>query len=735
MKSIKADIRKNLFAERFYKDGRDGASVGSKETSKIPFMKKPVLTQKHVTNKALSLIALRGLIYGKSKQDILSKMREMCERDEEIYETAYLKGAKDYKSLAMSSYTQIMLQHKTRYKQLASIAQAHGLHKEQIDIAARQDKLFHSPVKEQGKGKDAEVKLLVEVSIYDTDKLSEGERKYLIEFMDKCGGEEIDYKRIIFVPNILRQFHIEVQRVLYRKSYYHCYRWLFSISQKNAFIDNWHIKLLCDKLQNITARIVQEKRKEKNLIVNLPPRGSKTLIFSTFYVIWAWIQNKDLQFVVTSYGEEIVKQKSIDTMNILRSDNFLELFPDMTLSQHRGSQTAFSIEGSHGQRLGQTMKGGVTGFGGHVVVIDDPLSASDSLSKVRREHINRVFDTTITTRTVGLDVTVFVIIMQRLHENDLTGHILAKEGYEQEWEFIKVPAIAESEDDVSPKELYKNFKDGLFWKEYIRRERLEQLQRSMGVAYYGQYLQVPIPNKGIIIHNEWILYEQREEIQKATAGLAVHFIIDLSLGKGDPTGCIAYYFTKNGVFYVIDAWWEKLSLDKVLEKLQVYTAPREKEEAPLMRIDGRSIVYIECDNVGQSFMQFMDARKDTIKFRYEPIDIPANRDSKEQRLTSASIAFSSSKVYFLKNTVWQAEMVHQLTGFPNTKHDELSDCIAWMVLIHKHEQIIFAPDLLNASNDPSPSPPSAAPLNPIQIEDPYNEGFNDPWRGGDQEQV
>ena len=646
---------------------------------------------RRLSKEALAMVALRGLIYKQSTDEIFDSMRRVGHASDKDYSIAFAKAQGNYTTLSTSSYHEIVTEHVVRYKHLRSIAEAYDLPEVLTKIDNRTGDLFLSPDTSYGSD-DSKVKLTVDNSRYNVESLSSANIKSIGNLITKCGGDEVDYKEIIFSPKLLSEFHRQIQRNLYKQSYYHFYKWAFNLKHdKGDFRDNWHIRKICNLLQDRVFGIIQRKKDQKSLLINLPPRGSKSLICNIYLNFWAWLHNANMRFVAISHGEKIITSQNKDALRLMRDPRVLNIFPELKMSSTRGKTADFGPEAGEGTRWGVPIGGQVTGVGGHILVVDDPLSATNARSTTERQKVNAIFSGTLSTRMKTPGTFVQIVVMQRLHEDDLSGHLIVDPEFKKYWDFIKLPVFAGSEEDVSPKEWYKYYKDGHFWPSYLTESVVNRMKSQLGSDFFGQFLQDPIPTDGIIIQHAWIRRESKDVIDELTQGMVTHFVVDMSLGKDDPTGCIAYRVTRGGIFCVIDAWCAKIDNPDALDKLKVYV----KEFG-----DHRSIVYIEFDNIGQLFMQWLN-RQETVGFNYQGIDIPGKRDSKPQRLTSVSSSFANSKVIFQDNTIWIEEMVRQITSFPNVKHDEYVDCVAWMLLLNKPTEILFDQAMMDgdASSD------------------------------------
>src|SRR6266576_1768530 len=197
---------------------------------------------------------------------------------------------------------------------------------------------------------------------------------------------------------------------------------------------NWHIEVIAGKL---TA--VREGR-TRRLIINLPPRHLKSLMASIAFPAWCLGQDPSAQILCVSYAQDLADKLARDCRSIVLSPWYQQIFATR-LAPHRQAVQEF-LTTRQGYRLATSNGGVLTGRGADIILIDDPLKPEEALSKAQRQACNEWFVHTLYSRLNDKRHGAIVIIMQRLHEDDLVGHVLAQEG----WEVLSFPAIAEADE-------------------------------------------------------------------------------------------------------------------------------------------------------------------------------------------------------------------------------------------------------------------------------------------------
>ena len=180
--------------------------------------------------------------------------------------------------------------------------------------------------------------------------------------------------------------------------------------------------------------------KIRRLIINLPPRHLKSLMASIAFPAWCLGHDPSAQILCVSYAQDLADKLARDCRSIMISPWYRRIFPTR-LAPHRQAVQEF-LTTRQGYRLATSNGGVLTGRGADIILIDDPLKPEEALSAAQRKAANDWFDHTLYSRLNDKRHGAIVIIMQRLHEDDLVGHVLGQEP----WEVVCFPAIAEAEE-------------------------------------------------------------------------------------------------------------------------------------------------------------------------------------------------------------------------------------------------------------------------------------------------
>lgn len=270
----------------------------------------------------------------------------------------------------------------------------------------------------------------------------------------------------------------------------------------NPYLHGWHIDAICAHLEAITSGAFLAKGLSNRLLINIPPGTMKSLVVSVFWPAWEW-GPKGLashRFVTTSYSETYAKRDSRRMRSLVTSDWFRSLWPEVELI--RAGEASFA-NSKTGFREGMPFKS-LTGSRGDRVIIDDPHSIDTAESEAEREATTRTFRESVPTRLNDPERSAIVVVMQRLHEKDVSGQILAlKLGYQH----LMLPMEFEPERRCRTAIGFEDPRtsDGeLLFPERFPREVVERDKVPMGsYAVAGQFQQRPVPREGGLFKRGW----------------------------------------------------------------------------------------------------------------------------------------------------------------------------------------------------------------------------------------
>ncbi len=268
------------------------------------------------------------------------------------------------------------------------------------------------------------------------------------------------------------------------------HRAFLELNPQTPFLHNWHIDLISAKLESC------RRGELKRLIINVPPRSLKSHLATVCFPAFLLGHQSAAQVICASYGQDLANKHSLDCRVLMASLWYQRLFPTR-LAPHKQSIQEF-LTTENGFRLATSVGGVLTGRGADFIIIDDPLKPEEALSETQRKTVNEWFDHTLRSRLNDKRTGCIIVIMQRLHEDDLVGHVLEQE----DWEHVKLPAIAEEDETHIFKSRYQKRVVERKHGEALHPERepieiLDHLRRTVGeYNFAGQCQQTFATGRG-----------------------------------------------------------------------------------------------------------------------------------------------------------------------------------------------------------------------------------------------
>jgi len=426
---------------------------------------------------------------------------------------------------------------------------------------------------------------------------------------------------------------------------------------------NWHHKYICDMLQQECERIIAQKPKTKDIIINVPFRSTKSLIVTVMFPVWAWIKSPKLRFITSSYSATLSIELATKSRDIIFSDWFKVRWGDVFHIKKDQNLKERYENNFVGMRRATSVGGTVTGQGGDFLIVDDPLSPQMANSATERENANEWYRTTFYSRLNQADIGVRIIIMQRVHEDDLSGFLLDRET-RTKYRHVCIPATNE-DGNIKPASLEKfyNKETGLFWEDRFSRKILDDYKSALGTyGYAGQLQQTPTPLDSGMIHKDWFKID-RYRVEDTV----VNFVIDPAYTaneKNDPSALLAYTY-KDNKWQIVDC----VNVYKEFPDLVKFIQQWVKKNG----YNNRSRIYVEPKASGKSIVQTL-VRETGLNVKE---DKPPTKD-KVARVSDVSASLESGRVSLL-NGDWNIKFLDQLVKFPAAKHDDMVDCLVMAV--------------------------------------------------------
>lgn len=268
----------------------------------------------------------------------------------------------------------------------------------------------------------------------------------------------------------------------------------------DEFVDAKHIEFLCDELQTLGMNVIARKPKLYDLIANVPPGTSKTTIFTIMFPAWLWACDPTIRILSFSYSADLALKHAVKSRDIIRSRKYKAWFPWVKIKPDRDNKSEYATTAG-GERMATSVGGTATGNHAHIQIGDDPINAQEGESEAKRNTANQFCTQTMSTRKVDKELTPLVLVMQRLHTDDPTGHLLK---LDPTIRHICLPA--RESDDIKPAAARAIYQNGLLDPVRLSVNALGQLERVLGsYGTAGQLQQRPAPADGAIWSGKWFI--------------------------------------------------------------------------------------------------------------------------------------------------------------------------------------------------------------------------------------
>ncbi|MDB2414689.1 phage terminase large subunit [Rickettsiales bacterium] len=417
------------------------------------------------------------------------------------------------------------------------------------------------------------------------------------------------------------------------------------VDPASKFSSNWHIDLIADRLTKAY------NGKIKRLIINIPPRYLKSICVSVAWPAWILGNKPSARIMTASYSQLLSTKHSIDCRNIIESPWYEEIFSDIKLASDQNEKNKFMTT-ERGFRFATSVGGTATGEGGDFLIVDDPHNPLQAASDVQRQNAIEWFNQTFMSRLNDKKKGVIVVVMQRLHADDLTGHLLDKAG--NKWTHICLPAIA-------PKAKKYYYFSGCYYRKegellHIKREGIEEIEMmklNLGSnGFASQYQQCPIISEGAMVKRSW--FARYKNLPKGE--IMQSWDTAIKSGKENDYSVCTTWLQSDNAYYLVDCFAEKMEYPDlkraILSHAQKYSP---------------NTILIEDKASGQSLIQ--DLRRETKL----PIIAINPKNDKMTRFASVTPLMEAGKVMLPDKADWLIDYETELFGFPQVSHDDRVD--------------------------------------------------------------
>ena len=412
-----------------------------------------------------------------------------------------------------------------------------------------------------------------------------------------------------------------------------------------SFKPNWHFEAVTEKLSQVARGEV------RRLIITLPPRTLKSLCAAVALPAWFLGRYPSERVVVVSYSDILARTHANDFRLLVNDPIYQATFPAMRLARDTDREIMTT---KRGKRIATSIDGTLTGLGGNLIIIDDPLKPGDAMSEAVRSRVIEWYRSTLLSRADDKTVARIVLVMQRVHQDDLVGYLQEQGGFE----VLNLPAIAQRNETyfLGDGRTYDRQRGELLHPEHEPAHVLAELKREMGpIAFSAQYQQSPIPPGGAIIKRKWLVPYENVDRQPGDR-IVLSWDIALSEAEtGDYSACVVVLI-RGEVFYILEVVRGRFPFDTLKRKVM-----------EVKRRYGSSTLLIEDSPISHGLIQSLREKSISVT-PYKP------ETDKRARVIAQSDLFAGGSVRFPQRAGWLEEFTAELLAFPG-RHDDQVDAL------------------------------------------------------------
>lgn len=510
--------------------------------------------------------------------------------------------------------------------------------------------------------------------------------------------ETLSRDELLQLARAARELDLREEKARLEASLIEFYRAAWETIDPAPYVDGWHLHAIAEHLEAVSNGQIRK------LLITMPPRHSKTLLASVVWPAWLWARERvegrpligpQVKFLALAYGDDLALDSALLMRRLVESDWYQARWGSrVKLRADQEAKSKFD-NAAGGSRISAGFGGTLTGRGGDIKIIDDPLKADDAESEVKRQAVIRRYDGTLKSRMTDPRHTAEVVIMQRLHENDLAGHILETD---HDIEHLMLPALFEPE-----RRYYTSIgwtdprttEGEILWPERFDDRSLSTFRRN-AYEWAGQWQQRPEVRGGSIIKRDWWQPYETDDGRVPQCSYVVASLDPAYTAKeeNDPSALVVVgVYEENGVnkLITLNAWRKRLELhgphiDRLPGETETAYTKRTQKTWGLcewvaytcrrFRVDR---LLVESKASGLSVAQEIRRLHSHEGWGVQLID-PKGQD-KVARVYAVQHLFAEGMVYiptFTDGTLrdWGQMLVDEMAAFPKGVHDDLTDAMS-----------------------------------------------------------
>jgi predicted phage terminase large subunit-like protein len=418
------------------------------------------------------------------------------------------------------------------------------------------------------------------------------------------------------------------------------------------YLQNWHIDAIVHQLMRVDAG------DNRRLLINQPPRSLKSITASVAYPAWLLGRDPTRRIIVVSYSNELSAELHRQFRMVVEAPWYRALFPATRSARDAGSEFVTTAGGS---RYATSVGGTLTGRGADLIIIDDPLKAEDALSDLSRQRLIDWYGGSLVSRLNNKQTGSIVVVMQRLHEHDLAGHLLEQGG----WYHLDLPAIAIDDADipVGYGQWFARKAGHVLHEALENKDVLDRIKAEIGsLMFSAQYQQRPIPIEGNLIKRDWFRYYDSLPIIGPNMMIAQSWDTASTTGLANDYSVCTTWLVAKSDYYMIDVCRVRLQYPDLRRKV-----------ATLASQHAATAILIE--NAGPGLQLLQDLQRDPPHGMIRPIGIKPD-GSKTDRMAAQTAKIEAGHVHLPRTAEWMDIFMLEMLGFPTARHDDQVDSVS-----------------------------------------------------------
>lgn len=425
-----------------------------------------------------------------------------------------------------------------------------------------------------------------------------------------------------------------------------------TVSPSDIYLHNWHVDAVTHQLMRVHSGEC------RRLLINQPPRSLKSICVSVAYVAWLLGHDPTRRVIVASYSGNFAAELHRQFRMVVSSEWYAALFPTLRWARETGLEFVTTQGGS---RYATSVEGTLTGRGADLIIVDDPLNANEVHSEPARKRVIDWYGGALVSRLNDKQTGSIVAVMQRLHEDDLAGHLMRQGG----WHHLDMPAIALENEiiELGHGKSHARRSGDFLHPERESRDTLEAIKAEVGsLMFSAQYQQRPVPVEGNLIRRSWFPAYDTLPVGPSRTRIVQSWDVAMMTGdQNDYSVCTTWLIHKNDA-YLVHVYRGRLEYPDLRRKVISLAAEHRA-----------TTILIEDAGPGMNLLQ--DLRAAMPQGMTRPIGVKPE-GSKVDRMAAQSAKIEAGHVHLPNTAPWLGEFLTELLSFPNGRHDDQVDSVS-----------------------------------------------------------